>query len=164
MVNPGTKRLFGFVCLLVLASSCILPVPPASSEVRRMRGQTVYVPAYSHIYHGIRQAPFYLTVTLSVRNTDMKTPITLLAVDYYDTAGKLLKSYIKDEVKLDPIGSLEYVIVETEKSGGAGANFIVRWKADKPVSEPIFETVMIGTSAQQGISFTSRGRAIDTQD
>jgi hypothetical protein len=134
---------------------------PAASEIRKVKNQTVYVPAYSHIYHGNREAPFYLTVTLSIRNTDPAHPITIVSVDYFDTDGKLLKSYQKGEVKLSPVGSTHYVVQESDKSGGFGANFIIKWRSDTKVNEPIIETVMVSTAAQQGISFTSRGQAID---
>lgn len=161
MRKRGKTRLAVFMAMSILTAFCVLSVQPALSEIMRLRGQTVYVPAYSHIYHGTRQSPFFLTVTLSVRNTDVKNPITISCVDYYDTGGKLIKSYLKNELKLNPIGSVEYVILESEQSGGAGANFIVRWKSEQKVTEPVIETVMIGTSAQQGISFSSRGTAIE---
>jgi hypothetical protein len=59
------------------------------------------------------------------------------------------------------MGSVEYVVKESEKKGGSGANFIVKWNSDTEVTEPIIESVMISTSGQQGISFTSRGQAIE---
>jgi hypothetical protein len=34
------------------------------------------------------------------------------------------------------------------------------WKSLEKVTEPIVETIMISTRTQQGISFTSRGQAI----
>ena len=124
------------------------------------KGQTIYVPAYSHIYSGDRESPFLLTVTLSIRNIDPQHQITIHRVDYYETQGKLLKSYLDDTVVLAPLGSVRYVVPERDKAGGSGANFMVEWKADKPVNPPIVEAIMIGTQSQQGISFTSRGRAI----
>ena len=48
-------------------------------------GQTIYVPAYSHIYSGNRETPFLLTATVSIRNTDPKHQITITLVDYYET-------------------------------------------------------------------------------
>jgi len=134
-------------------------VPTASAE-RLFKGQTIYVPACSHVYHGDRQQSFYLTVTLSVRNTDPVHPITIVAVDYFDTAGKLLKQYLEKELKLDGMASAEFIVRESDRTGGLGANFVVVWKSAEKVTEPIAETVMIGTMSQQGISFTSRGRAI----
>jgi len=58
------------------------------------------------------------------------------------------------------MASAEFIVRESDRSGGLGANFVVVWKSAEKVTEPIAETVMIGTMSQQGISFTSRGRAI----
>ena len=124
------------------------------------KGQTVYVPVYSHIYSGDREHPFDLTATLSIRNTDPKQTITILTVDYYDSKGKLLKKYMEGPVNLNPLATTRYIIKESDKSGGSGANFMVKWKSDIKVNAPIIESIMIGTKTQQGISFISRGRAI----
>jgi hypothetical protein len=146
---------------LALIGSVLLLGETASSEIKRVRGQTVYVPAYSHVYHGDRERPYYLAVTLSIRNTDLAYPITLLSVDYFDTDGKLVKSYLGGEVKLPPMSSTHYMVKESDKSGGSGANFLVKWRSETKVTEPIIETVMISTASQQGISFTSRGQVIE---
>lgn len=157
------RRIISLTLLLNLAVLVHIPMPSASvsAEIRRLRGQTVYVPAYSHIYHGDKDAPFYLTVTLSIRNTDPVHPITIVSVDYFNTEGKLLRSYLEGEVKLSPMGSTRYVVKESDKDGGSGANFIVKWRSEAKVTVPIIETVMISTVTQQGISFTSRGQAIE---
>jgi hypothetical protein len=123
-------------------------------------GQTIYVPAYSHIYSGNREHRFLLAVTLSIRNIDPHHPIKITQVDYYETQGKLLKKYIETPVVVKPLESLRYIIPENDKSGGSGANFMVEWMSDKPVNPPIVESIMIGTQNQQGVSFTSRGRVI----
>jgi hypothetical protein len=121
------------------------------------KGQTLYVPCYSHIYHGIKTRPLDLTITLSVRNTDPKRAVTVTSVDYYDTSGKLVKRHLDKPVRLSPLMTVEYVVGQTDETGGSGANFVVRWDASEPASPLLVEAVMIGTSAQQGISFTSRG-------
>lgn len=120
-------------------------------------GQSVYVPAYSHIYSGSVERAFYLAVTLSIRNIDPIRPITVTQVDYFETQGQLLKKQIDKPIILKPLESLRYVIPESDKSGGSGANFIVKWESDTAVNPPIIESIMIGTQGQQGISFTSRG-------
>lgn len=144
---------------LFIAAALTFP-GPAGSEVRLLKSQTVYVPAYSHIYHGDKERPFDLAVTLSIRNTDPVHSIFLVAVDYYGTDGKRIRGYQESELKLGAMSSTRYVVPESDQSGGSGANFIVRWKSDARVTEPIIETVMISTRTQQGISFTSRGQAI----
>jgi hypothetical protein len=149
---------FFMVMPVVFVLTC---APSAGSEIRRLKGQTVYVPAYSHIYHGDRERPFYLTVTLNIRNTDPSHPLTVVSIDYFDSEGKLLNKYLEKEIKISPMASTSYVIKESDRAGGAGASFLVAWKSEEKVCEPIIETVMIGTSTQQGISFTSRGQAIE---
>jgi len=132
----------------------------ADTAIRLSKGQTVYVPIYSHIYSGNREQPFYLAATLSIRNTDSNNSITITAVDYYDTEGKLLANYLKSNKTLTPMASTRYIVKEADKAGGSGANFIVKWEADKKIIPPIIESIMIGTQTQQGISFTSRGKVV----
>ena len=148
-----------FLLALILS---ILPVAVVSAgeTAAKTRGETLYVPAYSHIYHGNREAPVLLSVTLSLRNTDPDTPISITSVDYYDTKGVLLKHFLSSPLVLPPYGSDRFVIAQDDKSGGSGANFIVSWQASDTVNQPIIETVMIGTQSQLGISFTSRGQVL----
>ena len=141
---------------ILLATKC-----QASPEINLFRNQTIYVPVYSHIYVGDREFPFSLTITLSIRNIDPNHPITIVSVDYICSNGKLLQKYLKNPVKLNAMASTRYIIKESDKSGGSGANFIVRWKSDGRVNPAIIEGIMIGTKMQQGISFVSRGQVIN---
>ena len=148
---------------LIFLSICLfspLSLHAADKNINLSKGQRVYVPAYSHIYSGNQERPFFLTVTLSIRNIDPTNIIKITLVDYYETQGKLLKKYIDKPIILNSLGSIRYVIPERDKSGGSGANFIVEWHSDKPVNRPIIESVMIGAQSSQGISFTSRGQEI----
>jgi hypothetical protein len=148
--------------LICSFSFCFLVALPVQAEEQIVlsKGQTIYVPAYSHIYSGNREKPFLLAITVSIRNIDPKNSIQITTVDYYETQGKLLKHYLEKPATLAPLGSLRYIVPEGDKTGGSGANFVVEWKSDKPVNPPIVECVMIGTQSQQGISFTSRGQVI----
>lgn len=142
----------------------LLAIPaPAACRVQRLKGQTVYVPAYSQIFHGDKERFVDLTVTLSIRNTDPVHAVTLMSVIFYDSNGKQIRAYLETPLKLAPLASKYYVVQESDQSGGPGASFIVRWQADEKVTEPIIETVMISTRTQQGISFTSRGKAISEE-
>lgn len=128
--------------------------------VQLSKGQTVYVPVYSHIYIGNKAAPYLLTITLSIRNIDPARPITITQVGYYETQGKLLKELITEPVKLEALASTRYIIPQKDKTGGSGANFMVKWECEYASNPPIIESIMIGTQSQQGISFTSRGKAV----
>lgn len=148
--------------IVTVLMTIILVCPGAwgQTETTLSKGQTVYVPIYSQIYHGYKERPFDLTVTISIRNTDPNNAITVLSADYYDLNAKLVRKYVEDSIQLNAMASTRYVVKQSDKIGGSGASFIVKWKADHPVNPPIIESVMIGTQGQQGLSFTSRGQAI----
>ena len=152
---------FSFLFILLLTICIFSPLPlHAEKKGALFDAQTIYVPAYSHIYTGNRERPFLLTVTLSIRNIDPNHQIKITTVDYYETQGKLLRKYLDKPVILNPLESLRYIIPERDKSGGSGANFIVEWESDKLVNPPIVESIMIGARSGQGISFISRGEEI----
>ncbi len=124
-------------------------------------GQTVYVPAYSHIYHGNKERPLLLSITLSIRNIDPKTAMTISSVEYNKTEGGLVRHFLKEPRTVPPLGAIRYVVNESDNTGGSGASFLVKWNAKQKINPPIIETVMIGTQSQLGVSFTSRGEAIE---
>ncbi len=120
------------------------------------KGQSVYVPVYSHIYTGPKSIELDLTGILSVRNTDPGNPITIVAADYYDSEGNLVRHYLTEPIQLTAMASTRYIIEMTDKKGGSGSNFIVRWRSKKEVNAPLIESVMIGRQ----FSFVSRGQVI----
>lgn len=154
------KRTKSPVKIFMIASILALLMLAAPAAHAVSKGQTVYVPVYSHIYSGNLEKPFDLAVTLSIRNTDPHTTITITRVDYYDSYGKFLTRYLQIPITLAPMAATRYIIKESDKAGGSGANFIVTWEAHSPISPALIESIMISTRAQQGISFTSRGQVI----
>lgn len=147
-------------CIVGCGLMTIVPVYADQPAAFQSKGQTVYVPVYSHIYSGDREDPVYLSATLSIRNTDLKQGITITKADYYDSEGHQIKSYIEKPMVLNAISSTRFVIKESDKKGGSGASFIVQWSTLKPVNPPLIESVMISTRSALGISFTSRGQVI----
>jgi len=127
---------------------------------RPSTGQTIYVPLYSHVYQGLRDRPFDLSATLSVRNADPDRALELVSVDYHDTDGKLVRRYLDKAVTVPPLATREFLVGEKDSSGGSGAKFLVRWKAAQAMIPPVIEAVMIGTANSQGISFVVGGRVI----
>ncbi len=146
---------------LALILTLTLTTTAAWAGPELSKGQTLYVPAYSHIYIGHKASPYMLTVTLSIRNIDPASSMTLTAVDYHDTEGRLIKKNLKAPVILNPMASTRFVIPTPDKTGGSGANFIVKWSSMEQMNAPIVESIMIGTQSQQGTSFTSRGQEIN---
>lgn len=140
-----------------------LQIVTLDENTKIAKGETLYVPVYSHIYYEDEQKVLYLAATLSIRNTDFLNPIIITSVQYYDSSGKLVKQYLEQPIQLNAMASTDFVVRRTDTRGGLGANFIVEWVAEKEVSEPVIEAVMIGAESTQGISFVSIGRVIKTQ-
>ncbi len=134
--------------------------PDRGTPAKLARSQTLYVPAYSHIYIRDAQRSMNLATTLSIRNTSADSPIILSTIEYYDSSGNRVRAYLDTTRVLGPLAST-YVVVETDDiRGGVGANFIVRWHAETPVHPPVVGTVMITTASTQGISFRSPARVL----
>lgn len=132
--------------------------------INQTRGGTVYAPVYSHTFVGEGNVQFNFTVTLSLRNTDQTNPISISRLDYYNSDGKLVKSYLEKDRVLQPMASMKVLIKESDTTGGEGASFLITWRSGFAVSQPIIESLMVGTRQQQGISFISRGVTISTVD
>ena len=125
------------------------------------KGQTVYVPFYTHVFIGPKHRPFHLVTTLSIRNIDPKRAIVLHAVDLYDAHGKRTRRLLEAPRRLVALDSAHYIVDEDQPPRDPGANFIVTWKAEAPANPPIIESVMIGAQGQQGVSFVSRGEVVE---
>lgn len=118
---------------------------------------TTHLSVYSQVYSYTEHKKHSLTVTVSMRNTDRKDTVYIKKADYYDTHGKLIRSYFNHPIYLAPMETVEIVIDETDKEGGTGGNFMFDWAINPTSNEPLFEAVMISTSGQQGLSFTTVG-------
>ena len=131
------------------------------------RGQTVYVPVYSHIKHGNLDSSgkpwtLPLSVMLSIRNIDPANGFTVRAVRYYDTEGKLLREFYAEPKKMGPLESTNVFVENKDMTGGTGANFLVVWDAESPVNPPIIEAVHAYFFGNQSVVFTTTGRVVET--
>jgi hypothetical protein len=117
----------------------------------------IYLPIYSDIYYRDTHHIFSLTATLSIRNTSFNDSIYLFSIDYYNSLGKKIRRYNEATLMLKPMESLEFVVEDNDDTGGVGANFVVDWGAKVGAQHPYIQGVMIGTTGQQGISFTTEG-------
>lgn len=155
--NRMIKIVCGFIVGFVLSA---MMINGSRADVTLTKGQTLYVPAYSHVYIGDRALPLNLATTLSIRNTDSSNSITLISADYRNSNGELVKRMIQKPVTLGPLATTSIFVRERDTSGGFGASFIVRWRAEKEVNAPLVESVMIGSYSGQGISFVGSSREI----
>ncbi len=116
-----------------------------------------YLSVYSEIYDLTDESTHLLTATVSIRNTSETDSLFLTRADYYNTKGEMIRSFLKQPVFLTPLETIEIVIPRRDISGGTGANFIFDWATSDKIREPLFESVMIWTTGNQGISFTTKG-------
>ncbi len=123
---------------------------------------TIYVPAYSRVYGAAsgEHKLLALSTTLRIDNTSATKPLVIERIEYYDTAGKLVQSFLGGPVAVRPFGSIEIVIPAEDDRGGVAANFIVTWAGVGPIAEPLVEAVMIGSQDNTSYSFVSTGRPI----
>jgi hypothetical protein len=149
-------------CENVTGQSGTPTATPAAIQVQDLdivSGQTIYVPAYSEVPFTGAGRMLELMVTLTVHNTDLTRPIILTSVRYYNGDGQLVREYLDGPRQLGPLASAEFV-VEPERGRGVGTNFIVDWVAEEPVYEPVVEALMLNTTGNQGVSFSSVGRVV----
>ena len=120
--------------------------------------KSIYVPVYSNIYFQSGAKRNFLTATLSIRNISFTDSFYITKVDYYGSQGEQIKKYIDSAILITPMTSIEFIVEEREKQGGAGANFVVAWNAERIMNEPLIQAVM--TSTQYGVSFITHGTEI----
>ncbi len=158
MKNSTKRFLISFLSIIMLFALGTF----AAGAIKLMKGQTVYIPSYSNV---IGDQPINLTANLIIHNTDPNHSITIVRIDNYDTHGKMVEKYLPKPVELKPLAAKRIIIKEPKKGDeGAGANFIVQWKSEHKVIEPIIECVMAGSLGTQGHTFTSQGRIIAEED
>jgi len=123
---------------------------------------TIYVPTYSRVYGAASGAKrlIELSTTLRIDNTSSTKPLVIQRIEFYETSGKLVQSYLSEPLALRPFGTIEIVIPAEDESGGVAANFIVEWAGAGPMAEPLVEAVMIGSQGDTSYSFVSPGRPI----
>ncbi len=175
MKLPKNMTRIIFMLLIGLSiSSCdqkkkMKAVNPINMEIRAinfklndsLKSGSSYLSVYSQIYSRSEHRTQDLTATVSMRNTNIADTIYIFKAAYFDTNGNEIRNYIKKPIFIGPMETVEIVIDEIDKEGGTGANFLFKWKIAENANVPFFEAVMISTSGQQGLSFTTEGRTIN---
>ena len=136
----------------------LVPVKPGGPP--RVVQQVVYVPIYSSLYVSDNTRPISLSATLSLRNISERHAVIVDAVEYYDSDGELLESYLDAPAELGPLMTAEFFVSRIDRTGGSGANFLVRWGATSPGPDLLVEAVQQGRDGAAGVSFMTEGRVV----
>ena len=120
----------------------------------------IYVPIYSNIYIDQINQNSLLAATLSIRNTSFKDSLYVSKIDYFNTAGSLVRSFIDKPLSLPPMATVNYVIEKEDDTGGSGANFIVELSSTSKNIKPFIRAIMTGERSNIGSSFSTDGYSI----
>jgi len=151
-------RLRPFLALLLIFSGLL----PGTAIAQRTlsNGQHLYLPVYAFIRYGdldsggvAKQLP--VSTLVSIHNTDMDKPLTLLSARYYSTEGKFLRNFVSSPRILKPMETLEFLVERRDVVGGSGANFVIQWEAAVPVSPPLVQALHVELQTNRVIVFTT---------
>ncbi|MBU1366177.1 MAG: DUF3124 domain-containing protein [Gammaproteobacteria bacterium] len=151
----GASRAFIFAAFLASTVAWGQEVRPLS------KGQTLYLPIYSHMLYGNlgksgKPSNVLLSSLVSIRNTDIKRSLRIQSAKYFDTNGKLLGERVPAPVVLPPLGTVELFVELNDASGGSGANFIIKWDADQPVNPPLVESLHVNMDGGKAVIFMTQ--------
>ena len=152
----------------LLAAVCLLAAGIAQAQPAVSGGQTLYLPVYSHVYHGDTDAKgvpqrTLVSALVSIRNTDLTRSIRVTSAVYYDTNGKKLREYLPKPVIVAPMGTHEIFVPRSESAGGSGANFVIVWQSDEPANAPVVEALHLNLPTGRAIAFMTTARPIATR-
>ena len=155
--------------LLPLVLCCLSAFASAQEILPLSAGQSIYLPVYSHLYHGDvnprtgKPSETLVSTHVSIRNTDPATGMRVISARYYDTGGKLLREFLPKPQTIVPMGTHELYVPRSDSSGGSGANFVIDWSADKPINPPLVEALHADIREARTLLFVTTGRPIQTR-
>lgn len=130
-----------------------------NNNTKKVRGQVLYLPIYSNIPYFEHGKKYDLSAFVAIHNTDFENAITITKVLFLNNDGKLIENYLLKDSIISPLGATNFFVPERDQSG-TGANFLIEWVSDTLVNEPLIESVIVGLTDGQGISFLSNGKIL----
>lgn len=155
--------------LLALALYCLTTLAAAQDAPPRSAGQSLYLPIYSHLYHGDvnprtgKPSETLVSTHVSIRNTDPALAVTIISARYYNTDGKLLREFLAKPQAIPPLGTFELYVPRSDSSGGSGANFMIDWTAERPTNPPLVEALHADIREARTLLFVTTARPIQTR-
>lgn len=141
---------------VLVAPEATAPVPAGTPGARGR----VLVPLHSTVIAGGGRTRLNFSGLLSIHNASERHVLVVDAIEYRDSAGRLVERSLEKPAALKPFASLQVVIAQEDVRGGIGASFVVDWSSPEAIDEPVIEAVMVAVHGTQGFSFVSTGRRI----
>jgi len=148
----------------LIAAGALVGIASAQSLPASI-GQVLYLPIYSHIYHGDldkqgKPLQTLLSAHVSIRNTNSQDPLRIHYARYYDTDGKLVKEFVPSLLVIPPLGTYELFVPRSDVSGGSGANFLISWSAGSSVNPPLVEALHADIQPARTLVFVTAARPV----
>jgi hypothetical protein len=149
----------GLLLITVMIMGLSLLTGLAAGGVKLVKGQTLYLPCSTSYMAG--DYSFDLKTTIFIHNTDADHAINIVKIDFYNTSGKSVETYLLKPLKLNPAAGT-YIRVKNPLTGEEGmvAHFIVQWQAETKVNEPIIRGLMLGSAGTRGYTFETHPRIV----
>lgn len=170
-LTKNSLTVFLFCCLFTfpLLSNCF------GEDLTLSKGQTVLLPVYSaYVSKEVLKDQLFskekveerltqnLVTNVVVHNNDFANSITLLTIDYYDSAGLVLRKILSEPMVIQPMAANSFIIDGSDYASW-GAKLLITWQSDTLVNEPIIEGLTTGVRGAYGFSFSAQGRPIPTR-
>lgn len=133
-------------------------VSPSLKAFKQVKGQLLYLPVYSNVPYQIDTLKFDMSAFVAIHNTDLKGKIYLTKVLYFNQDGKLVDNFLPNgTMTIEPLATKDFYIPYEDQSG-TGANFLVEWRSDSLVNEPLIESVTLCVKPNNSVAILSQGK------
>lgn len=133
-------------------------VSPSLQAFKQVKGQLLYLPVYSNVPYQIDTLKFDMSAFVAIHNTDLNEKIYLTKVLYFNQDGKLVDDFLPSGIMaIEPLATKDFYIPYEDQSG-TGANFLVEWRSDSLVNEPLIEAVTLCVKPNNSVAILSEGK------
>lgn len=127
----------------------------AAQAVPKYRSQQLFLPVYSELSYGDRNAAVNLAVEVTIRNLDAARTILVKKVEYLDAQGNVVRPLLEESLSLKPMSAELLYIKESDRSGGKSSGVLIEWESSDPVVAPLVLGVMVNRVYNQAMVFTT---------
>ena len=126
------------------------------------KGQTLYLPIYSHMLYGNLGKSGKASTRIAVdpgqhsqyRHQALDAGARLPGISILQA--NCSANACRRPTVVPPLGTLELFVELNDASGGSGANFIIKWDAEQPVNPPLVESLHVNMDGGKAVIFMTQ--------